>query len=124
VVYMPLTITGEQAKKGGFVAFGLVENSYRAIALELADQLKEAPSLAKYHLLPSVRGDLLAKFGRCDAAWVMRAWVSVKAGAAPWFKGGWFNCIGKKQQKTNKKETLNKQKESKIPNMSIPSRLT
>ncbi|MEU3270106.1 RNA polymerase sigma factor [Saccharomonospora sp. NPDC006951] len=32
--------------------------------LELVDQLTEEPSLARYHLLPSVRGDLLSKLGR------------------------------------------------------------
>ena len=32
--------------------------------LELADQLKDEPALASYHLLPSVRGDLLQKLGR------------------------------------------------------------
>lgn len=32
--------------------------------LELADQLVDEPSLRGYHLLPSVRGDLLAKLGR------------------------------------------------------------
>jgi len=36
--------------------------------LELADQLKDEPALASYHLLPSVRGDLLQKLGRLDAA--------------------------------------------------------
>ena len=35
-----------------------------AAGLELADALVSEPSLAKYHLLPSVRGDLLAKLGR------------------------------------------------------------
>jgi predicted RNA polymerase sigma factor len=32
--------------------------------LDLVDQLTSEPSLAKYHLLPSVRGDLLSKLGR------------------------------------------------------------
>ena len=32
--------------------------------LELVDQLKDEPSLRNYHLLPSVRGDLLRKLGR------------------------------------------------------------
>jgi predicted RNA polymerase sigma factor len=35
-----------------------------AAGLELADQLVAQGSLASYHLLPSVRGDLLAKLGR------------------------------------------------------------
>jgi RNA polymerase sigma factor (sigma-70 family) len=36
--------------------------------LRLVDALLEEPSLAKYHLLPSVRGDLLAKLERHDEA--------------------------------------------------------
>jgi RNA polymerase sigma-70 factor (ECF subfamily) len=32
--------------------------------LELLDQIADEPSLREYHLLPSVRGDLLAKLGR------------------------------------------------------------
>ena len=36
--------------------------------LELVDALTSEPSLARYHLLPSVRGDLLAKLGRFDEA--------------------------------------------------------
>ena len=32
--------------------------------LELVDELAGEPALAKYHLLPSVRGDLLMKLGR------------------------------------------------------------
>jgi len=39
-----------------------------AAGLELVDALAEEPSLKGYHLLPSVRGDLLAKFGRFDEA--------------------------------------------------------
>jgi RNA polymerase sigma factor (sigma-70 family) len=35
-----------------------------AAGLELVDQLAGEPSLKSYHLLPSVRGDLLAKLGR------------------------------------------------------------
>jgi len=35
-----------------------------AAGLELLDQLLEVPALRNYHLLPSVRGDLLAKLGR------------------------------------------------------------
>jgi RNA polymerase sigma-70 factor, ECF subfamily len=35
-----------------------------AAGLELVDALAEEPALASYHLLPSVRGDLLAKLGR------------------------------------------------------------
>jgi RNA polymerase sigma-70 factor, ECF subfamily len=39
-----------------------------AVGLALVDQLTAEPSLANYHLLPSVRGDLLAKLGRLDEA--------------------------------------------------------
>jgi RNA polymerase sigma factor (sigma-70 family) len=39
-----------------------------AIGLELADALVGEPALADYHLLPSVRGDLLWKLGRYDEA--------------------------------------------------------
>ena len=39
-----------------------------AAGLELVDELTSEPSLAGYHLLPSVRGDLLAKLGRLDEA--------------------------------------------------------
>jgi RNA polymerase sigma factor (sigma-70 family) len=39
-----------------------------AAGLELADQLVAQGSLASYHLLPSVRGDLLAKLGRYEEA--------------------------------------------------------
>jgi RNA polymerase sigma-70 factor, ECF subfamily len=35
-----------------------------AAGLELVDRLNDEPSLQRYHLLPSVRGDLLAKLGR------------------------------------------------------------
>ncbi len=39
-----------------------------SVALALVDQLAELPELSSYHLLPSVRGDLLAKLGRGDEA--------------------------------------------------------
>ncbi len=39
-----------------------------AAGLELVDELTSEPSLKDYHLLPSVRGDLLAKLGRFDEA--------------------------------------------------------
>jgi RNA polymerase sigma factor (sigma-70 family) len=39
-----------------------------AAGLELVDRLAGDPSLRSYHLLPSVRGDLLAKLGRVDEA--------------------------------------------------------
>jgi predicted RNA polymerase sigma factor len=38
------------------------------VGLELVDALASEPSLRNYHLLPSVRGDLLAKLGRLDEA--------------------------------------------------------
>jgi len=46
-----------------------------AAGLELVDALRNEPSLKGYHLLPSVRGDLLEKLGRRDEARVefMRA---------------------------------------------------
>jgi RNA polymerase sigma factor (sigma-70 family) len=39
-----------------------------AAGLELVDALVEEPSLRSYHLLPAVRGDLLAKLGRAAEA--------------------------------------------------------
>jgi len=39
-----------------------------AAGLELVDALTSEPSLKGYHLLPSVRGDLLARLGRFDEA--------------------------------------------------------
>ena len=39
-----------------------------AAGLALVDALRGEPALASYHLLPSVRGDLLAKLGRLDEA--------------------------------------------------------
>jgi RNA polymerase sigma-70 factor, ECF subfamily len=39
-----------------------------AVGLELADKLAAEPALKNYHLLPSVRGDFLAKLGRFDEA--------------------------------------------------------
>jgi RNA polymerase sigma-70 factor, ECF subfamily len=39
-----------------------------AAGLEIVDTLAGEPSLKQYHLLPSVRGDLLAKLGRTDEA--------------------------------------------------------
>ncbi len=38
------------------------------VGLELVDLLCDEPSLTRYHLLPSVRGDLLAKLGRVEEA--------------------------------------------------------
>jgi predicted RNA polymerase sigma factor len=48
------------------VAFGMAFGP--AAGLELVDELRDEPSLRTYHLLPSVRGDLLAKLGRYDEA--------------------------------------------------------
>ncbi|HEX6371887.1 MAG TPA: RNA polymerase sigma factor [Longimicrobium sp.] len=39
-----------------------------AIGLEIVDEIAAEPSLRSYHLLPSVRGDLLYKLGRMDEA--------------------------------------------------------
>ena len=39
-----------------------------AAGLEVVDALRDEPTLQGYHLLPSVRGDLLAKLGRTDEA--------------------------------------------------------
>jgi predicted RNA polymerase sigma factor len=39
-----------------------------AAGLELVDRLTAEPALKSYHLLPSVRGDLLFKLGRFDEA--------------------------------------------------------
>jgi predicted RNA polymerase sigma factor len=39
-----------------------------AVGLELVDEIAADPSLQDYHLLPSVRGDLLKKLGRLDEA--------------------------------------------------------
>ncbi len=38
------------------------------VGLELVDALRSEPALREYHLLPSVRGDLLEKLGRFDEA--------------------------------------------------------
>jgi predicted RNA polymerase sigma factor len=39
-----------------------------AAGLAIVDDLRDDPALRNYHLLPSVRGDLLAKLGRLDDA--------------------------------------------------------
>jgi RNA polymerase sigma factor (sigma-70 family) len=39
-----------------------------AAGLEVVDRLRNEPALQRYHLLPSVRGDLLKKLGRLDEA--------------------------------------------------------
>lgn len=38
------------------------------VGLEVVDSLVDEPSMARYHLLPAVRGDLLARIGRFDDA--------------------------------------------------------
>jgi predicted RNA polymerase sigma factor len=48
------------------VAVGMAEGA--AAGLKIADQLIGEPALKTYHLLPSVRGDLLHKLGRYDEA--------------------------------------------------------
>ena len=48
------------------VAIGMAQGP--AAALPLVDSLTNTPSLKDYHLLPSVRGDLLKKLGRADEA--------------------------------------------------------
>ena len=48
------------------VAYGMAFGP--AAGLEIVDALESEPALKAYHLLPSVRGDLLAKLGRFDAA--------------------------------------------------------
>ena len=48
------------------VAIAMAEGP--AAGLELVDALRSEPSLERYHLLPSVRGDLLAKLDRFDEA--------------------------------------------------------
>ena len=48
------------------VAVGMAEGAEAALAI--VDRLADAPALKDYHLLPSVRGDLLHKLGRHEAA--------------------------------------------------------
>jgi RNA polymerase sigma-70 factor (ECF subfamily) len=48
------------------VALGMVFGA--AAGLELVDSLNSEPALRDYHLLPTVRGDLLAKLARFEAA--------------------------------------------------------
>jgi len=49
-------------------AVAVAMTSGPAAGLELVDALTSEPSLKGYHLLPSVRGDLLAKLGRFEEA--------------------------------------------------------
>jgi predicted RNA polymerase sigma factor len=39
-----------------------------AAALELVDALRDEPAMARYHLLPAVRADLLTQLGRREEA--------------------------------------------------------
>jgi predicted RNA polymerase sigma factor len=48
------------------VAVGIAEGPQAGLAI--VDRLADEPALKSYHLLPSVRGDLLQKLGRCDEA--------------------------------------------------------
>jgi predicted RNA polymerase sigma factor len=48
------------------VAVGMASGP--ADALAIVDSLRADPALAGYHLLPSVRGDLLYKLGRFEEA--------------------------------------------------------
>jgi RNA polymerase sigma factor (sigma-70 family) len=48
------------------VAYGMAFGP--AAGLEIVDPLSEEPALERYHLLPAVRGDLLAKLGRSEEA--------------------------------------------------------
>ncbi|HEY1679406.1 MAG TPA: RNA polymerase sigma factor [Candidatus Sulfotelmatobacter sp.] len=48
------------------VAVGMASGP--AAGLKLVDQLRDHPALSAYHLLPSVRGDLLKKLGRMEEA--------------------------------------------------------
>lgn len=48
------------------VAVGMASGP--AAGLELVDRLSEQPALRTYHLLPSIRGDLLKKLGRIEEA--------------------------------------------------------
>jgi predicted RNA polymerase sigma factor len=48
------------------VAVGMAEGPQAGLAI--ADRLMDEPVMKKYHLLPSVRGDLLQRLGRYDEA--------------------------------------------------------
>ncbi|RUM03762.1 RNA polymerase sigma factor [Rhizobium chutanense] len=57
------------------VAIGMVEGP--EAALDIIESLRDEPALKDYHLLPSVRGDLLYKLGRFDEA--LRAFQTAAA---------------------------------------------
>ena len=48
------------------VAVGMAHGAEAGLAI--VDALRDEPTLARYHLLPTVRGDLLARLGRADEA--------------------------------------------------------
>jgi len=48
------------------VAVGMARGAEAGLAI--VDALRDEPMLARYHLLPTVRGDLLARLGRADEA--------------------------------------------------------
>ena len=48
------------------VAVGMARGAEAGLAI--VDALRDEPTLARYHLLPTVRGDLLARLGRADEA--------------------------------------------------------
>jgi predicted RNA polymerase sigma factor len=48
------------------VAVGMAHGPEAGLAI--VDALRDEPSLARYHLLPTVRGDLLVRLGRADEA--------------------------------------------------------
>jgi len=58
----------QEALRLGRILAELAATEPEARGLALADALTTEPTLKDYHLLPSVRGDLLAKLGRCDEA--------------------------------------------------------
>ncbi|HMH94332.1 MAG TPA: DUF6596 domain-containing protein [Streptosporangiaceae bacterium] len=51
--------------------------------LDLVDELTAEPSLRSYHLLPSVRGDLLLKLGRAEEARTEFEWAAALTQNAP-----------------------------------------
>jgi predicted RNA polymerase sigma factor len=62
LVLMPSPIVALNAA----VAVGMAEGP--AAGLEMVDTVSREPALRDYHLLPTVRGDLLEKLGRDDEA--------------------------------------------------------
>ncbi len=67
------------------VAVGMASGP--AAALELVDALNAEPALKSYHLLPSVRGDLLVKLGRHGEA---RAEFERAATSCTTQRSGWL----------------------------------